>query len=337
MTHAQPLRAAARSMVHSLSLITRNETLRSILARVDTLAASDSSVLLIGETGVGKELFAEYIHRTSNRAERPLVKVGLAALPHELLETELFGHERGAFTSAHNEKKGLFELSDRGTIFLDDIDDFPLALQSKLLRVLESHEVMRVGGTTPIPVDIRLITATKVDLKELVNRGIFRADLYYRINVVPISIPPMRERRDDIPLLIEHFLRRFAPDKQLVPAEDALRAMVNYSWPGNVRELRNVVQRMALFASETIELKDLPPEIRTDDPLQLLVKSCHQCLVDDHMSYDQVIACLETNLLRQALDQAGGNRAQAAKALGMSLSTFRDKLKKYHLDDTEKT
>ena len=252
MTHAEPLRADASLMVHSLSLITRNETLRSILARVDTIAASDSSVLLIGETGVGKELFAEYIHRTSSRAERPLVKVGLAALPHELLETELFGHEKGAFTSALNEKKGLFELSDRGTIFLDDIDDFPLALQSKLLRVLESHEVMRVGGTTPIPVDIRLITATKVDLKELVNRGIFRADLYYRINVVPISIPPLRERRDDIPLLIEHFLRRFAPDKQLVPAEDALRAMVSYSWPGNVRELRNVVQRMASIRLTTL-------------------------------------------------------------------------------------
>lgn len=337
MSQFQPLRTAASHMVHSLSLITQNETLRAILGRVDTTAASDSSVLLIGETGVGKELFAEYIHRTSGRSERPLVKVGLAALPHELLETELFGHEKGAFTSALSEKKGLFELSDRGTIFLDDIDDFPLALQSKLLRVLESHEVMRVGGTTPIPVDIRLITATKVDLKELVNRGIFRADLYYRINVVPISIPPLRDRRDDIPLLIDHFLRRFAPDKHLTLTEDALRAMVNYSWPGNVRELRNVVQRIALFASDAIQLKDLPPEIRTDDPLQLLIKSCHQCLVDDHMSFDQVIACLESNLLRQALENAAGNRAQAAKTLGMNLSTFRDKLKKYHLNEAERT
>lgn len=319
-------------MVQSLSLITQNETLRAILTRVDTIAASDSSVLLVGETGVGKELFAEYIHRTSPRSDRPLVKVGLAALPHELLETELFGHEKGAFTSAVAEKKGLFELSDRGTIFLDDIDDFPLALQSKLLRVLESHEVTRVGGTTPIPVDIRLITATKVELKDLVNRGIFRPDLYYRINVVPIVIPPLRDRRDDIPILIEHFLKRFAPDKTLSLSDVALRAMANYSWPGNVRELRNVIQRVALFAVRVIEDSDLPSEIRGDDPIHLLVKSCNRCLVDDHMSFDEVMACLESNLLRQALENSSGNRAQAAKALGMSLSTFRDKLKKYHLD-----
>jgi transcriptional regulator with GAF, ATPase, and Fis domain len=319
-------------MLHSLTLITQNQPLRSILSRVDTIAASDSSVLLIGETGVGKELFAEYIHRTSSRADRPFVKVGLAALPHELLETELFGHEKGAFTSALNEKKGLFELSDHGSIFLDDIDDFPLGLQSKLLRVLESHEVMRVGGTSPIPVDIRLVTATKVDLKELVDRGIFRADLFYRINVVPIVIPPLRDRRDDIPLLVEHFLKRFAPDKPLFISDEAIRTLVNYSWPGNVRELRNVVQRMALFATGKIEEKDLPAEIRSDDPIQLLLKSCTRCLVDDRMTFDQVISCLEANLLKQTLEGAQGNRTQAAKSLGMSLSTFRDKLKKYNLD-----
>ncbi|HXF99622.1 MAG TPA: sigma-54 factor interaction domain-containing protein, partial [Bacteroidota bacterium] len=160
----------------TLSLIAHSEVMRSVLARVDTIAASDSSVLLIGETGVGKELIAEYIHRRSPRCENPLVKVGLSALPPELLESELFGHERGAYTGASAEKKGLFELAHTGTIFLDDIDDFPLALQAKLLRVLESREVLRVGGTSPVTVDVRLITATKVDLKELVEKNLFRSD-----------------------------------------------------------------------------------------------------------------------------------------------------------------
>ncbi len=320
-------------MLYSLSLITQNETMRSVLSRVDTIAASDSSVLLIGETGVGKELFAEYIHRTSHRGDHPLVKVGLAALPHELLESELFGHERGAFTSAMAEKKGLFELSDGGSVFLDDIDDFPFPLQSKLLRVLESHEVLRVGGAAPIPIDIRLITATKVELKELVQRGIFRADLYYRINVVPIIIPPLRDRRDDIPLRVEHFLDRFAPDKQLSVGESAQRLLVNYPWPGNVRELRNVVQRLALFAKDVIQEEDLPTELRDHDAMQLLIKSCQQCLVNDGMSFDQVVACLESNLLQEALKQSDGNKTQAARSLGMNLSTLRDKLKKYNLDD----
>ncbi|MDL1891285.1 sigma-54-dependent Fis family transcriptional regulator [Sphingobacteriales bacterium CHB3] len=317
---------------HSLALIATSDVMRSILGRIDTIATSDSSVLLIGETGVGKELIAEYIHRTGPRSDKPLVKVGLSALPPELLESELFGHERGAYTSAASEKKGLFELADTGSIFLDDIDDFPIALQAKLLRVLESREVMRVGGTTPIPIDVRLITATKVDLKELVNRGVFRSDLYYRINVVPLVIPPLRERKDDIPPIIHHFLQRYAPDKQINVAGDALRTLVDYSWPGNIRELRNVVQRMALFADGEIQLKDLPPEVREDAPLDMIAKACQRCFTEENMTFDQVVACLETNLLRQALREANGNRTHAAKALGMSLSTLRDKLKKHNIE-----
>jgi len=316
----------------SLSLIAASETMRSVLARVDTIAASDSSVLLVGETGVGKELVAEYIHRRSPRSQNPLVKVGLSALPPELLESELFGHERGAYTGAAAEKKGLFELADSGTIFLDDIDDFPIALQAKLLRVLESREVMRVGGTVSVPVDVRLITATKVDLKELVDRNLFRPDLYYRINVVPIVIPPLRERPDDIPLLVHHFLQRFAPDREIRVKEAAMRLLVAYPWPGNVRELRNVVQRMSLFVREEIDCNDLPAEIREENPLDLIAKACSRCFVEDSMSFEQVVACLETNLLRQALQRTHGNRTQAAKLLGMSLSTLRDKLKRYNLD-----
>lgn len=318
--------------VQTLSFIASSDVMRSILLRIDTIAASDSSVLLIGETGVGKELIAEYIHRTSPRQAQPLVKVGLSALPPELLESELFGHERGAYTSASNEKKGLFELADGGTIFLDDIDDFPLPLQSKLLRVLEAREVLRVGGTSPIPIDVRLITATKVDLKELVNRSVFRSDLYYRINVVPLVIPPLRDRREDIPVLVEHFLNRYAAGRDIAISKDAMRMLTNYSWQGNVRELRNVVQRIVLFANGHINVSDLPPEIRDDQSLDVLLKACSRCFVEDNMTFEQVVSCLEVNLLRQAIQKAEGNRSHAAKALGMSLSTLRDKLKKYNIE-----
>ncbi len=316
----------------SLTLITQNETMRSILSNLDKTIESDSSILLIGETGVGKELVAEYIHRTSPRATRPFVKVGLSALPAELLESELFGHEKGAFTSASAEKKGLFELADTGSIFLDDIDDFPLNLQSKLLRVLESRELMKIGGHTSIPVDVRLITASKIDLKELVERGLFRADLYYRINVVPVTIPPLRDRREDVPLLIEHYLQKFAPDKTISVSQDAIRTLINYHWPGNIRELRNTIQRISLFVTKEIGLQDLPKEIREENPVDYLLKACNRCFIDGNMTFDQITACLEINLIRQALRQAEGNRSVAAKALGMNLSTFRDKMKKYEIE-----
>ena len=316
---------------NSLTIITQNETMREILARIDMISDSDSSVLLIGETGVGKEIFAEYIHRTSSRALKTFVKIGLAALPSELLSSELFGHEKGAYTSASTEKKGLFEIADAGSIFLDDIDDVPIDIQTKLLRVLESHELMRIGGTTPIQIDVRLITASKVDLKELVNRGIFRADLFYRINVVPIRIPPLRERRDDIPQLVEHFLKYFQPQKSISVSKEAMRALVNYPFPGNVRELKNLIQRISLFVNGEINLNDLPSEIKNENPVETLIKACNKCYIDGQMSLDQIVHCLEHNLLNEALNKAKGNQSLAAKELGLSLSTFRDKIKKYNL------
>jgi transcriptional regulator with PAS, ATPase and Fis domain len=319
--------------VHSISLITQSDPMLTIISRIDSISASDSSILLIGETGVGKELVAEYIHHTSVRSGNPFIKVGLAALPPDLLETELFGHAKGAYTSAVGEKKGLFELANTGSIFLDDIDDFPILLQSKLLRVLESRELMRVGGEVPIPVDVRLITASKVDLKELVKGGLFRADLYYRINVVPLVIPPLRERPADVPLLVNHFLRRFSPDGIPEIAEDAMKALVRYSWPGNIRELRNTIQRMTLFSHGRITLADLPQEVREENPLDLMIKACNRCFAEDKMSFDDVVTCLEKNLIRRALKEAMGNRSHAARLLGMNLSTLRDKLKKYSLPD----
>lgn len=316
----------------SLTILTQNEKMQNIISGIDHIVSSDSSILLIGETGVGKELFAEYIHRTSPRQMQPFIKVGLSALPGELLESELFGHEKGAFTSAGNEKKGLFELADGGSIFLDDIDDFPYQLQSKLLRVLESRELMRIGGQTSIPINVRLITASKNNLHDLVEKGIFRADLYYRINVVPVDIPPLRERSEDIPLLAEYYLKKFTPEKEINIEKDALRKLIHYQWPGNVRELRNVMQRISLFASDEIKVKDLPSEIRDDHPIHSLTKACQRCLTNEEMTFEEVVACLEKNLLQQSLQESKGNKTQAAKILKMNFSTFRDKLKKYMME-----
>lgn len=316
----------------SISILTQNQKMIELITKVDQIVQSDSSILLIGETGVGKELFAEYIHHTSLRQMQPFIKIGLSALPPELLESELFGYEKGAFTSAGNEKKGLFELADSGSIFLDDIDDFPLHLQSKLLRVLESRELMRIGGQISIPINVRLITASKKNLHDLVEKGAFRSDLYYRINVVPIEIPPLRERSEDVPLLIEYFLKKFAPEKTIKIDNQALKKLIFYSWPGNVRELRNVVQRLSLFVQDEIKVKDLPIEISEENPMNTLTKACHLCLNNENMTFEEVVNCLERNLIEQTLKNVNMNKASAAKVLKMNYSTFRDKLKKYNIE-----
>jgi len=320
------------SVNKSFTLIAKNEKVRELISNIDKIVDSNSSVLLTGETGVGKEIFAEYIHRTSNRANKPFVKLSLSAMPAELLESELFGHDKGAYTSAVGEKKGLFEIANTGSIFLDDIDDVPLKIQTKLLRVLESREIQRVGGTRTMDIDVRLITASKIDLKELVDKGIFRSDLFYRINVVPFNIPPLRERRDDVEPLIEYLIRHFEPNKKISISTDALKAFINYSWPGNVRELKNHIQRILLFVNEEIKLSDLPAEIRSENPIDYIMKACNNCYLDGDMNFDQIIKCLEHNLVEQALAKEDGNQSKAAKKLGLSLSTFRDKLKKYNIN-----
>ena len=319
------------SINKSFTLIARNEKVRELISKIDKIVDSNGSVLLTGETGVGKEIFAEYIHRTSNRANKPFVKLSLSAMPAELLESELFGHDKGAYTSAVAEKKGLFEIADTGSIFLDDIDDVPLKIQKKLLRVLESREIQRVGGTRTKNIDVRLITASKIDLKELVDKGIFRSDLFYRINVVPFEIPPLRERRDDIEPLIEYFIRHFDSNRKITLSADALKAFINYSWPGNVRELKNHIQRILLFVSEEIRLSDLPVELRSDNPFEHILKACNNCYSEGEMNFEQVIKCLEHNLIEKALTKTEWNQSKAAKNLGLSLSTFRDKLKKHNI------
>ena len=332
---SNPPNAAPSRPSSSQEIITHSPTMRSLYEAIEAVAKTDTTVLIIGETGVGKELLAEHTHRTSLRSNKAYIKVGLSTLQPELLESELFGHEKGAFTHAINAKKGLFELADGGTIFLDDIDDFPTHLQVKLLRVLESSELMHVGGTASIAVDARVICATKVDLHELVQKGLFRSDLYYRINVVPIVIPPLRARQEDIPIFINHFLARYAFGREVRIEPGAMQALTNYAWPGNIRELRNVIQRIALFAGDLVSVSDLPSNIRERNTVNTFLKRCHNCFADGDLSLDELLACLEVNMLRGALQHTHGNKTHAAKYLRLSLSTFRDKLKKYKLDEKD--
>jgi len=316
-------------MPESVTIITQNNQMRNILSILGQIIDSDGSVLLIGETGVGKEIFAEYIHKTSNRSLNPFMKIGLSALPVELMESELFGHEKGSYTGAMNQKKGLFELANKGSLFLDDIDDVPLNIQSKLLRVLESREFMRIGGTVPIPIDVRLICASKVSLKDLVEKGQFRRDLFYRINVIPVEIPALRDRKDDVILLAEHFIKKYAPDRSIGISPEAKELLTYYSWPGNIRELRNVIQRTVIFCNGEINIHNLPSEISKTNSLNSVVNSCINCWLEKDLNYTQIVQCVESNLIKEALKQAFGNQSEAARMLGLSLSTFRDKMKKF--------
>jgi len=319
------------SALQSVSLITQNPKMLNLIERINKVADSDSSILIIGETGVGKEVFADYVHRLSNRGHNPLVKIGLAALPAELMESELFGFEKGSFTNADHSKKGMFELADTGSIFLDDIDDSPLNIQAKLLRVLESNEVRHIGGTKAIPVNTRLISASKVEIKDLVEAKLFRQDLYYRINTVQLRIPPLRDRKEDIPLLIDHFLKRFSQDKELEISDEALQELMDYNWPGNVRELRNVIQRASLFAEDVINTNDFPDDFARYSDTEKLINTCHKCYTSGEMSMKEVVECLEKKIITEAITNAKGNQSKAARSLKLKLSTLRDKIKKFDI------
>lgn len=319
------------SALKSVSIITQDNSMLELIERINKVADSDVSILLIGETGVGKEVFTDYIHHLSNRGHNPLVKIGLATLPPELMESELFGFEKGSFTNADHSKKGMFELADTGTLFLDDIDDTPLNVQSKLLRAIEAKEIRHIGDTKPISINVRLICASKLEIADLIDRKLFRQDLYYRINVVELRIPTLRERKGDIPLLVEHFLKRFCHTDILKISDEVMDIFMNYDWPGNVRELRNVMQRSALFANEIIQVSDLPDRFRNISNIDNLVKSCSICFESGQMTYNELIACIESKLLSKAISKSNGNQSNAAQELGMKLSTFRDKIKKLEI------
>ncbi len=291
------------------SLIGRSQEMRALYEQIEDVATSEASVLLLGETGVGKELVAEALHRASRRAAGPLIKVNCSALSEGLLESELFGHVRGAFTGALRDKVGRFELASGGTIFLDEIGELSPSLQVKLLRVLQEKEIERVGEARVIPVDCRVVAATNRDLRALVDRGLFREDLFYRLSVIPIHVPPLRERRADIPLLAEHFLTRIATQegKSIEGfTADALDALLEYRWPRNVRELENaiafaVIKCRALRAGT----EHLPPEIRSAP-----------------RTARAGAATLTRDAIEAALQKTGGNRLRAARALGVGRATF---------------
>jgi DNA-binding NtrC family response regulator len=279
-------------------------------------AASNATVLLLGESGAGKEIFARAIHNWSERSSQPFVAINCVGLAKELLESELFGHEKGAFTGADQLKKGKMELADGGTVFLDEIGDMSAELQTKLLRFLQEREFDRVGGRSPIRVNVRIVAATNRDLESAVKENRFREDLYHRLNVIPITLPPLRERAEDIGALAEHFLRRFAAESKktfTALAEDALAKLTAYHWPGNVRELANVIERAVVLGSgPTLSVKDLPSRIAAVEPVGR----------QDHLDYREAMDATRRALVAQALAQSNGNRAAAAKALGLHEKYF---------------
>ena len=304
-----------------------SESVNKIFDLIKSVAHSNASVLITGETGTGKEMLANIIHYNSNRSNKPFVKVSCAILAREVFESELFGHEKGAFTGAEKSRKGRFEVADKGTIYLDDIDDVPLELQVKLLRVLQEQEVEPVGTTQAVKVDVRVVASTKYDLKQLITRGKFRDDLYYRLNVIPIHIPPLRERKDDIRVLVNRFLLEFSQSKLLQLNPEALEILENYKWPGNVRELRNLMERLVLTTKgNQITEADIPAEILRPE----ISETDHES--SDQWNLEEILATTEIKLIKAAIVRSGGNKTKAAKLLNIPLSTFRTKAEKHGLD-----
>ena len=301
---------------------------KSVRQQIQMVASSDATVLLIGETGSGKEVAAALIHQLSPRSQKPFVGVNCAGITETLAEAELFGHEKGAFTGATTQRRGHFEEASQGTIFLDEIGEMPLNIQPKLLRVLQEQEFQRLGSSRTIPTDARLIAATNRDLEELSRRGAFRCDLYYRLNVFPIRIPPLRERRDDIPLLI----RYFTTGKGIEVADETLTTLMSYSWPGNIRELRNVLQRAVIVAGKRPRI--LPEDILLGRDAKF--RSGENDYTVTHFdtpgfSLEAYLAQIERDALQKALLEANGNRTVAASLLGMKRTTLIARLKVHGL------
>jgi len=303
------------------NIITKSSKMQQVIELIKVVAKSNATALIIGETGTGKELVARAIHSQSYRKDKPFVAVSCAALPESLLESELFGHEKGAFTGAYTQRKGKFEIANKGTLFLDEIGEMSANIQVHLLRVLEEKEFTRVGGNELIKVDVRVVSATNRDLKEAVANGQFREDLYYRLNVVTIELPPLRERREDIPLLAEHFLKKLALENQKKVAgfsPEATEFLLRYDWPGNVRELENAIERAVILAkSSLIESADLP----------------HQSL---SLAYSALpgknLKEMEKNHIWGVLSETRGNYSEAARILGITRMTLYNKVRDYGLD-----
>ncbi len=312
------------------SIIGSSEAMQRIFAIVRKIAATDSTILIGGESGTGKELIARAIHFMSGRADKPFVGVNCGALPENLLESELFGHVKGSFTGAIRDKDGLFKVAESGTIFLDEVAEITPALQVKLLRALQEREFLAVGGTAPVKVDVRVLAATNRDLEEEVERGTFRADLFYRLNVIPLTVPPLRDRREDIPLLMRYFMQRLA-DKRGLPikgvTKEALELLCEYDWPGNVRELENVLERMVLLEDrETLDRDSLPEKLvaNPDRGAKSFFEGKPRATLEE----------LEREYLLQVLESTGWQKKKASSILGINASTLYRKIQRYGLDRT---
>lgn len=307
-------------------IIGKSEPMRTVFEQIRKIAPTDSSVLISGESGTGKELIAHSIHNLSPRKDMPFIKVNCGALAESLLESELFGHEKGAFTGAIKRKRGKFELADGGSTFLDEIGDISENMQAKLLRVLQEKEVDIVGGEQTKKINVRVIAATNKNLFDLVRKGVFREDLYYRLNVIPINLPPLRERKEDIPLLVEHFLKKKSNEmKRNVPkiSQKALEALERYNWPGNIRELENLIERaLVLCDGNEIELSAFPILLENGEQNRL-------SLPEEELPLDMILENLESQLIKRAMEKADGVKTRAAEILGIKTSALYYKLEKY--------
>ncbi len=319
------LRAEVRDRYRFESIIGNSESIREVLDMAGRTAASEASVLITGESGTGKELVARGIHYNSPRAKGPFVAVNCAAIPETLIESELFGHTKGAFTGAVRDKEGKFELADNGTLFLDEIGDLRIDLQAKILRALQEREVDRVGGSSPVAVDVRVVAATNKDVDRAVKEGGFREDLYYRLSVIRLHMPPLRERRDDIPLLVRHFLNKFSGGAEVHIDDGALSALTSYGWPGNVRELENAVERaVVLRRGNMITRAELPEKLSRE---KQSVEDIILNMPEEGISLED----LEKRLINKALEKHKGNQTRAAEYLGLTRPTLIYRMEKYGL------
>jgi transcriptional regulator with GAF, ATPase, and Fis domain len=310
---------------HFPKIIGQNRNIRGVFNQILKVAPTDSTVLISGESGTGKELVATSIYEHSLRKDKPFIKLNCVAIPEGLLESELFGHEKGAFTGANSKKLGKFEMANRGTLFLDEIADMPLTTQAKILRALQEKEFERVGGTDSIKVDVRFVAATNKDLTRMVKEGEFREDLYYRLNVISIYLPPLRERKRDVPLLVDHFLKNSSKPAQV--SSVALELLMAYSWPGNVRELQNIIERAAVMSDGLIQPSHVPPHIVGDLESQMVMPS-----LSENVSMNERLREIEKGMIIQALRETRGVQARAAELLGLTQRSMWHKVRKHNID-----
>lgn len=323
--------------MNKVELVGKSVSIQKVRQLIEQVAKTQANVMILGGSGTGKELVAKIIHQHSECASGPFIAVNCAAIPLELLESELFGHEKGSFTGAHQLRIGRFELAAGGTLFLDEIGDMPLAMQAKLLRVLQDHRFERVGGNKPICVDVRVISATHKNLLDCIQAGTFREDLYYRLNVFPINIPLLKDRREDIPELIHYFIELYRTHELIDVTEAALEFLIAYEWPGNVRELANLIERfMILFAGKKVDVTDLPEHFfklqssrRENKDLTILSA---RDLPSHGFDLKEHLAQLEYAYIHQALNEYQGIVSRAAKRLGLRRTTLVEKMKKYGID-----